>query len=127
MAPARSARGPRRAVRRAGTVGTDESVLRSTHPAAPADERAKAATPAKAATSASAATPAKAATPASAATPAKAVTSANAATSAKAATPAGTSDDPVVALRALDDTDVGWGHDPDSNDDRLHRDRPPHW
>lgn len=117
MAPARSARGPRRAVRRAGTVGTDESVLRSTHPAAPAapaDERAKSATPAKAATSANT-------------TPAKAAAPANAATSAKAATPAGTSDDPVVALRALDDTDVGWGHDPDSNDERLHRDRPPHW
>ncbi|WP_162350964.1 hypothetical protein [Cellulomonas sp. H30R-01] len=90
-ASGRSPRAPRRAVRRAGTVGTDESVLRSTHPAAPADGQDDAASPA---------------------TPAQ---------------PADASHDPAVPLRALDDTDVGWGHDADSNDDRLHRDRPPHW
>jgi hypothetical protein len=37
-------------------------------------------------------------------------------------------DDPVVAIRSADDSDVGWGdRDRASNDDRLHQDKPPHW
>ncbi|MDC7123107.1 hypothetical protein OMK64_16365 [Cellulomonas fimi] len=35
--------------------------------------------------------------------------------------------DRALPLRALDDSDVGWGREPDSNDERLRRDRPPHW
>ena len=35
---------------------------------------------------------------------------------------------PQPARRAPDDEDVGWGAPAsDSNDDRLTRDRPPHW
>ncbi len=35
---------------------------------------------------------------------------------------------PRAGRRAPDDEDVGWGAPaPDSNDDRLARDRPPHW
>jgi hypothetical protein len=36
--------------------------------------------------------------------------------------------EPLVDLRSVDDSDVGWqpGAD-DSNDDRLRRDVPPHW
>jgi len=36
-------------------------------------------------------------------------------------------DERAVPLRSLDDGDVGWGGGPDTNDDRLARDRPPHW
>lgn len=40
-------------------------------------------------------------------------------------------DDELVPNRASEDTDAGWGEytsSPDSaNDDRLRRDRPPHW
>ncbi len=36
--------------------------------------------------------------------------------------------DPVVALRSADDSDLGWGErEGGSNDDRLSRDKPPHW
>lgn len=38
----------------------------------------------------------------------------------------GTSD--VLPNRASEDSDSAWGEDgPDSNEDRLRRDRPPHW
>lgn len=37
-------------------------------------------------------------------------------------------DDPATARRSDDDSDVGWGRQEESgNDDRLRRDRPPHW
>lgn len=36
--------------------------------------------------------------------------------------------EPTVAFRSKDDTDLGWGREQDgSNDDRLQRDKPPHW
>jgi len=35
--------------------------------------------------------------------------------------------DPLVALRSVDDTDLGWQPAEDSNDERLRRDVPPHW
>lgn len=37
-------------------------------------------------------------------------------------------DAPVVPERGADDSDVGWGAQPDPPDDeRLLRERPPHW
>lgn len=36
-------------------------------------------------------------------------------------------DAPVIPDRSADDSDLGWGDGPDSNDDRLRRDVPPHW
>jgi len=33
----------------------------------------------------------------------------------------------AVPFRAADDSDVGWGDADDANDDRLRRDKPPHW
>ncbi len=38
-----------------------------------------------------------------------------------------TDDAPVIPERSADDSDLGWGDGPDSNDDRLRRDVPPHW
>ena len=34
---------------------------------------------------------------------------------------------PVLPEQAREDTDAGWGEYPESADDRLYRDRPPHW
>jgi hypothetical protein len=36
-------------------------------------------------------------------------------------------DDDVLPAQTSDDTDFGWGERPDSNDDRLLDERPPHW
>jgi hypothetical protein len=37
-------------------------------------------------------------------------------------------DEPVLPARSQDDTDVGWGESPAPDDDeRLNRERPPHW
>ncbi len=36
-------------------------------------------------------------------------------------------DAPLLPDRSADDSDTGWGEGPDSNDDRLLRDVPPHW
>jgi hypothetical protein len=38
-------------------------------------------------------------------------------------------DKPAVPVRSLDDSDVGWGErpEPDDDDERLYRERPPHW
>jgi hypothetical protein len=37
-------------------------------------------------------------------------------------------DVPVLPVQSRDDTDVGWGDRPEADDDeRLLRDRPPHW
>ncbi len=34
---------------------------------------------------------------------------------------------PFLPEQSREDTDAGWGEYPDRADDRLHRDRPPHW
>ena len=37
-------------------------------------------------------------------------------------------DRPVLPLQSRDETDVGWGEQPEQDDDeRLRQDRPPHW
>jgi hypothetical protein len=37
-------------------------------------------------------------------------------------------DQPVLPEQSREDTDVGWGERPEPDDDeRLSRDRPPHW
>ena len=42
--------------------------------------------------------------------------------------PGGRDGEPILPVRSLDDTDVGWGeHAPADDDERLRRDRPPHW
>lgn len=33
----------------------------------------------------------------------------------------------ILPDETSDDTAAGWGEDPDSNDERLLRERPPHW
>ncbi|MCL2463539.1 MAG: hypothetical protein FWF28_00505 [Micrococcales bacterium] len=82
-------RRPRRVVRPAGSVGGDESNLRSSC-VAPSDEVRQASSFAVSLGSG----------------PAR----------------------PTSVRRAPDDEDVGWGAPvADSNDDRLRRDRPPHW
>jgi len=35
--------------------------------------------------------------------------------------------DPVLPEQSREDTDAGWGEYPEQADDRLYRDRPPHW
>jgi hypothetical protein len=35
--------------------------------------------------------------------------------------------EPVLPDRAPEDTDAAWGDHPERDDDRLYRDRPPHW
>jgi hypothetical protein len=43
--------------------------------------------------------------------------------------PARPDDDPVLPEQSRDDTDLGWGEraSQDDDDERLLRDRPPHW
>lgn len=42
--------------------------------------------------------------------------------------PADRSDTPVLPVQSQEDTDVGWGERPEPEDDeRLYRERPPHW
>ncbi|MDG4791717.1 hypothetical protein O7626_38490 [Micromonospora sp. WMMD1102] len=38
-----------------------------------------------------------------------------------------TDDRRVLPEQSVDDTDRGWGERPDSNDERLLAERPPHW
>ena len=105
---------PRRAVRRAGTVGTDDAVLVSTLPAFPTEEpRATTEDP-------TATTGNRRATTAN-------LTGNPIASPTGSATSSSGTPDPAVAVRSADDSDVGWGGSDDSNDDRLHRDKPPHW
>jgi hypothetical protein len=33
----------------------------------------------------------------------------------------------LLAEKSSEDTDADWGEYPEASDDRLHRDRPPHW
>ena len=88
-------------MRPAGTVGGDDRVLRSSFPAPGAQDAQDAQDDGRAAA---------APTPSAAATP-------------PATPPAAT-----TAPRAPDDLDVGWGAAvDDSNDDRLTREKPPHW
>ena len=35
--------------------------------------------------------------------------------------------EPILPEQSREDTDAAWGEYPDSADDRLYRDRPPHW
>jgi hypothetical protein len=35
--------------------------------------------------------------------------------------------EPALPEQSREDTDAGWGEYPESADDRLYRDRPPHW
>lgn len=35
--------------------------------------------------------------------------------------------DPTLLEQSSEDTDAAWGEYPEPADDRLHRDRPPHW
>jgi len=92
-------RRPRRAVRPPGTVGTDESVLRSRLPAAPPDAPA---------------TTSRTSGPDTSRTGEHATTSG--------------ADDLWRTTRSADDSDRGWGRDePSSNDERLRSEKPPHW
>jgi hypothetical protein len=34
---------------------------------------------------------------------------------------------PVFSVQSREDTDAAWGEYPESADDQLYRDRPPHW
>ncbi|GIG38710.1 hypothetical protein [Cellulomonas phragmiteti] len=98
-------RRPRRAVRPAGTVGTGEAVLETRMPAPVA--------PAPVA-SATGAGPAPRTDGTSTADPAGA--------------PAPDLPDLWRATRSADDSDRGWGREEtSSNDERLLRDKPPHW
>ena len=35
--------------------------------------------------------------------------------------------EPVLPEQSREDTDAAWGEYPETDDDRLFRDRPPHW
>ena len=35
--------------------------------------------------------------------------------------------EPALPFRSADDSDVGWGESTGGNDERLRRDKPPHW
>ncbi len=37
------------------------------------------------------------------------------------------SGEPVLPEQSREDTDAGWGEYPEPDDERLYRDRPPHW
>lgn len=107
-APTPTARRPRRAVRPSGTVGTDETVLRSAFPAPPA----------RTAGAPTSGAPASAASTSDTATPLAGTT---------AAPVPDRSSDALLAARSADDSDLGWGGGRDDNDDRLRQDKPPHW
>jgi hypothetical protein len=42
-------------------------------------------------------------------------------------TPPPPAGEPVLPEQSREDTDAGWGEYPRDEDDRLARDRPPHW
>lgn len=100
-------RRPRRAVRPSGTVGTDESVLHAHLPALPSATRA---------------------VREGAAAAHRAPTDAPGADVPDAPEPGVTVDDLWRATRSADDSDRGWGREESSsNDERLRREKPPHW
>jgi hypothetical protein len=41
--------------------------------------------------------------------------------------PAAPAGDPAPPEQSHEDTDAAWGEYPERDDDRLYRDRPPHW
>jgi hypothetical protein len=41
--------------------------------------------------------------------------------------PAAPAGDPAPPEQSREDTDAAWGEYPERDDDRLYRDRPPHW
>jgi hypothetical protein len=41
--------------------------------------------------------------------------------------PPGQGREPAPPEQSREDTDAGWGEYPEQADDRLYRDRPPHW
>ena len=43
------------------------------------------------------------------------------------AAPAAPAGDPAPPEQSREDTDAAWGEYPERDDDRLYRDRPPHW
>jgi hypothetical protein len=44
------------------------------------------------------------------------------------AAPSAPDSKPTLPVRSQDDTDIGWGEQPEPDDDeRLNRERPPHW
>jgi hypothetical protein len=47
--------------------------------------------------------------------------------SAVIAPPGLSAGEPAAPEQSREDTDAAWGEYPESADDRLHRDRPPHW
>jgi hypothetical protein len=135
-------RRPRRAVRQSGTVGTDDSVLLTTLPAFPS---ALAGDPAAAPGDPAAAPGDAAARPGpgdAAARPAPGDAAARPGPGDSAGGPGvrgvpdvsvapaggGDSGDLWRATRSADDSDRGWGREePSSNDERLRREKPPHW
>ena len=46
---------------------------------------------------------------------------------APAAAPSASAREPVLPEQSSEDTDAAWGEYPSRDDDRLSRDRPPHW
>lgn len=46
---------------------------------------------------------------------------------AVAAAPAAAAREPLLPEQSAEDTDAAWGEYPERSDDRLYRDRPPHW
>lgn len=124
------ARRSRRAVRHAGTVGGDDADLVSTHPALGAG------TPQPDAGAGDASRHRGSGTPPDdggagdtggdrGAGDAREVPG-RAADGRLSTTPP--AQEPVVATRSADDSDVGWGdREAGSNDDRLQQDKPPHW
>ena len=114
-------RARRRAVRPSGTVGHDESVLRSVVPVL-APDAATGRPRDGVAPSAPEPTPTDPIP-----RPGKRTSAAQRTDLAQRTGPA-EADDPAVAGRSLDDRDLGWGERvEDSDDDRLRRDKPPHW
>lgn len=56
------------------------------------------------------------------------MTEANGPAEPQAAAKARLVSEPVLPEQSREDTDIAWGELPESDDDdRLHRDRPPHW
>ncbi|MBD7917142.1 hypothetical protein H9657_02470 [Cellulomonas sp. Sa3CUA2] len=120
-------RRPRRAVRPSGTVGTDESVLHAHLPAFPS-----ATGPAREGAAAAHRAPADAPdadAPDADVPDAVASGAVTDATGGPGATGTGvTVDDLWRATRSADDSDHGWGREESSsNDERLRREKPPHW
>jgi hypothetical protein len=55
------------------------------------------------------------------------MTSPDAAPEPAAAAPGASAREPVLPEQSSEDTDAAWGEYPPRDDDRLSRDRPPHW